>query len=510
MNEFHIIEDVAHGRHAFVYKARRHRTVEFVAAKKLERAHLDLVHHEVQLLSHFAHPHILGFFNWYQTTRHIWIVLELCPGGNVGALLAADGRMPPATVRSFGLDVLSGLQYLHARSIVFGNAKPSALLLDEYGVVKLAKFRFAQAIGSAKSSSGGRSSPWDAARERGGAGGEEGEEEDAPTRLMQGSAAYAAPELFTSHGVASYASDLWSFGCVLYELATGRAAFGAPTLRGVLRKVEAGCDATRLAAQLAAPRRAQGRAAGVSSAWGCVVHFFCLLIILLFAHLLFVCFYSFVPTSGEGDAEEEEVEDDAALDALHSLLRGLLDTNPARRSTWDTVLAHRFWGEGGARRVQRRALAPQPHFERLSASAAYSTRAGTGLTRPQSEIDAMVGLVLGSCARRREERAHENSAWASAERDDVVLPSNDTELDFRPGLVYAAPPLPLGARAAAGDAVGGAAEALVEEADSLLDSSASASRDDGSMAQTKRAEVSVLLFTVTLYANLANSLTRSP
>jgi hypothetical protein len=86
--------------------------VEFVAAKKLECCHLDLVHHEVQLLSHFAHPHILGFVNWYQTTRHIWIVLELCPGGDLRALLAADSALFTAvSLPSFNLFLFFALLF---------------------------------------------------------------------------------------------------------------------------------------------------------------------------------------------------------------------------------------------------------------------------------------------------------------------------------------------------------------------------------------------------------------
>ena len=130
-----------------------------------------------------------------------------------------------------------------------------------------------------------------------------------------------------------------------------------------------------------------------------------------------------------GDGAEDDAEDDAAVEELRALLMTLLERHPARRATWEDVLDHRFWGEGGARRVQRRPLAPEPAFARLLLAARCEP----------SEADAIIGLARGTCAPSRDDRKHELSAWAMGD-DDIALPSADTELDFRPGLVYAAPP----------------------------------------------------------------------
>ena len=130
-----------------------------------------------------------------------------------------------------------------------------------------------------------------------------------------------------------------------------------------------------------------------------------------------------------GDGAEDDAEDDAAVEELRALLMTLLERHPARRATWEDVLDHRFWGEGGARRVQRRPLAPEPAFARLLLAARCEP----------SEADAIIGLARGTCAPSRDNRKHELSAWAMGD-DDIALPSADTELDFRPGLVYAAPP----------------------------------------------------------------------
>lgn len=76
----------------------------------------------------------------YETTNHLWLILEYCVGGDLVSLLEQDKRLPENSVHDFGRDLVVALQYLHANSIVYCDLKPSNILLDENGRLKLGGF----------------------------------------------------------------------------------------------------------------------------------------------------------------------------------------------------------------------------------------------------------------------------------------------------------------------------------------------------------------------------------
>lgn len=92
------------------------------------------------------------------------------------------------------------MQYLHSIGIIHGDIRPQNFLIDEYGILKLADFKFSLKI------------PRDPLKDK--------------TITDRGIPLYMAPELFTSEGVHSFQSDFWSLGCTLYELRRGFAPFG--------------------------------------------------------------------------------------------------------------------------------------------------------------------------------------------------------------------------------------------------------------------------------------------
>ena len=96
----------------------------------------------------------------------------------------------------FAVDLINALHYLHSSGVLFCDLKPSNILLNENGVLKLADFALAQQV-----------------RER--------------TALRKGSPMYMAPELFRKPGLPTFASELWALGCVLHELAFGYPPFSS-------------------------------------------------------------------------------------------------------------------------------------------------------------------------------------------------------------------------------------------------------------------------------------------
>eukprot|EP00945_MAST-04E_sp_MAST-4E-sp1_P000427 g427.t1 len=199
MNEYHIYEELGKGTQSVVYKGRKHKSVEYVAVKSVEKKQMDKVLHEVQVLYRVKHPNILRFYNWYETRNHIWLILEYCTGGDLLQLLTQDARMPEQALKVLGVDLISGLHHLHTLGVLYCDLKPSNVLIDEFGVLKLCDFGLARQFPTSETV-----------------------EQQGPRR---GTPCYMAPELFSADGVYSTASDLWSLGCILYELAVGTPPF---------------------------------------------------------------------------------------------------------------------------------------------------------------------------------------------------------------------------------------------------------------------------------------------
>lgn len=226
MNNYHLYEEIGHGKFSKVYKGRKKFTIRFVAVKSFEKSRREKVLTEAEILSKLSHPNVLGFVNMYETRNHLWAIFEYCAGGDLLRLLKQDGSLPEDQVRIFGGDICAGLLHVHSRGIVYADLKPANILFDENETLKLCDFGQAQRVEAIERAlAEGRQPP------------------------RKGSPQYMAPELFLDGGIHSFASDLWSLGCVLFELhwraaiqlcvpsaaAASRALWGASTCEGFLR-----------------------------------------------------------------------------------------------------------------------------------------------------------------------------------------------------------------------------------------------------------------------------------
>jgi serine/threonine-protein kinase ULK4 len=173
----------------------------------------DKVFNEVKVVHELRHPNILGFFNWYETRNHYWIIFEYCCGGDLRTLLDKDQFVIEPVLRSFARDLVSALSYLHSNGTVFCDLKPGNILLNEYSNLKLCDFGLSQLLvnmvpGSEPSEQGRQGTPY-----------------------------YMAPELFDQNGVFSFSSDIYSMGVVLYELACGKTPFTDQSFNDLARNI---------------------------------------------------------------------------------------------------------------------------------------------------------------------------------------------------------------------------------------------------------------------------------
>ncbi|EGB08100.1 hypothetical protein AURANDRAFT_26764, partial [Aureococcus anophagefferens] len=210
-DKYHIFNEIGAGRQSQVFKGRQKKTVNYVAIKRIEKGQMDKVVNEVQMMHALSHPHTLKFYDWYETRNNLWLILEYCSGGDLKSLLKVDKQLPIPAVTLFGGDLLSGLQYLHHNGLLYCDLKPSNVLIDDHGVLKLAGFGLARRIPT----------PGNRCR--------------APKN--RGTPYYMAPELFVKDGVHNFGSDFWSLGCVLYELASGRPPFASTSLNELMHQI---------------------------------------------------------------------------------------------------------------------------------------------------------------------------------------------------------------------------------------------------------------------------------
>lgn len=86
------------------------------------------------------HPHVMKFREWYETTNHLWLVMDLCDGieiylvmdfsnlfcsgGSLKSIIQADGSLPEISIRTIGVNVCQGLYYLHQQDIIFCDLNP--------------------------------------------------------------------------------------------------------------------------------------------------------------------------------------------------------------------------------------------------------------------------------------------------------------------------------------------------------------------------------------------------
>ena len=214
-----------------VYRARDTRLNRNVAIKSLPAtfAHdperVARFKREAQLVAALNHPHIAGIYGLEEFDGNQFLVLELVEGGTLADRLAR-GPLDFAEALRIAREVIDALEAAHDKGIVHRDLKPGNIALTADGQVKILDFGLARfEAGEMGSSIELTNSPTLAF-----AGTQAG--------VILGTAAYMSPEQAKGRAV-DKRSDVWAFGCVFFEMLTGRKAFEgedvSDTLASILR-----------------------------------------------------------------------------------------------------------------------------------------------------------------------------------------------------------------------------------------------------------------------------------
>uniref|UniRef100_A0A8C6I608 Unc-51-like kinase 4 n=1 Tax=Mus spicilegus TaxID=10103 RepID=A0A8C6I608_MUSSI len=231
MENFVLYEEIGRGSRTVVYKGRRKGTINFVAILCTEKYKRPEITNWVRLTHEIKHKNIVTFHEWYETSNHLWLVVELCTGGSLETVIAQDENLPEDVVREFGVDLVTGLHHLHRLGILFCDLSPGKILLEGPGTLKFSNFCLAKVAGESLE----EFFALVAAEEGGGDSGENALKKSMKTRV-RGSLIYAAPEIVKGTEF-SVTSDLWSLGCLLYEMFSGKPPFFSETVSELVEKI---------------------------------------------------------------------------------------------------------------------------------------------------------------------------------------------------------------------------------------------------------------------------------
>jgi len=172
------------------------------AALNADPATVSRFHREAGILASLEQDHIVPVYDVDVDQGTRFIVMKYVPGPTLAAILEKEGAQTPERVLAWLEQIADGLDYAHSRQILHRDLKPSNILLDEErNRIVISDFGLARAV----QASGGSSVSQSAA-------------------TMTGTAYYMAPEVIRGEKHTA-ASDLYSLGCVLYELLSGERPF---------------------------------------------------------------------------------------------------------------------------------------------------------------------------------------------------------------------------------------------------------------------------------------------
>jgi len=210
-----------------VYRARDTRLGREVAIKVLPRLfaadsdRLARFEREARMLAALNHPHVATIHGLEELDGQRGLVLELVEGPTLAERIA-QGPLPIKDTLAIARQIAEALEAAHDEGIIHRDLKPANIKFARGGEVKVLDFGLAKAFAGDKSSLDVSHTPTVTAT--------------ALTGAIVGTPAYMSPEQARGQGV-DKRTDIWAFGCVLYEMLTGRVAFPGNTISDTIAAI---------------------------------------------------------------------------------------------------------------------------------------------------------------------------------------------------------------------------------------------------------------------------------
>lgn len=220
LGDYVLIDPLGKGGMGIVYRARHRRMDRLVALKTLTHqaadsdASVQRFQREVRAAARLSHPNIVAAYDAGEHNDIHYLVMELVDGIDLSRLVRQNGPLSPNTAVDYVRQAALGFAYAHSQGIIHRDIKPQNLLVDRNQHVRILDMGLAR-LNPAHGAS--VPSPSDARTELTQSG------------VIMGTVDFMSPEQATNTRNANEQSDIYSLGCTLYFLLTGRAMFDGET-----------------------------------------------------------------------------------------------------------------------------------------------------------------------------------------------------------------------------------------------------------------------------------------
>jgi len=209
-------QSIGEGAFGTVQRACDRRTDVWRCVKKVPKGdgeELRLLREEVEILCLLDHPNVVRLVEIFEDAEFVYLVLELCEGGELFHRIAKLGKFTEAIAAICMRQMLLALNYIHQNSIMHRDLKPENWLVQTKGEIHKGSTLKLIDFGLSRRFKG---------------------KENIYTKL--GTPLYIAPEVLA--GVYDYKADLWSTGVIMHLMLSGSQPFEAVSTEGVLRRIQ--------------------------------------------------------------------------------------------------------------------------------------------------------------------------------------------------------------------------------------------------------------------------------
>ena len=197
-----------------IFRTRKKQTIKYISVKVYSKARHPFYDREYNFLKNINHPSIVHVTGAAEDKNNFYMEMEYCASGDLSHCLWPNKgtNYLEKVIKTLSVQLLLGLKTLHQNGIIHCNLKPSNIIIDEFGNVKICDFKKALNVNEMTMN-------------------------DIRKNKTAMTPCYTAPELFSENGMYSYKTDLWALGCIMYEMALGQVPFFEERVNKLILKI---------------------------------------------------------------------------------------------------------------------------------------------------------------------------------------------------------------------------------------------------------------------------------
>lgn len=217
ISDYRVIQVLGKGSHSVVHevtclKCGSNHALKRVSQKRLrEKNFAILLANEMHVHNSLRHERIVKLLQCFEDNDYIYLLTELCRGGELNRLVKSGKKLKIDRVRKIFHQIVEGVKYLHDNMIIHRDLKLANIMLTEQGDIKIGDFGLAVQLKNFS------------------------EERE----TICGTPNYMSPEILREE-LYNFETDVWSLGCILYALLVGRPPFEGPNMKGTVLNVKRG------------------------------------------------------------------------------------------------------------------------------------------------------------------------------------------------------------------------------------------------------------------------------